>query len=66
MNTIQKEDIILRQTLEYARLSGNIPNSKIIKVKSESFKRTRRPNFTELKWEKVLETDRYKSSENRL
>ena len=66
LSTLKKEDVILRQILEYGRLSGDIANNKIIKVKSEAFKTHRRPSFTEPEWKKVLKTSSQRCSKNRL
>jgi integrase len=55
-STLKKEDVILRQVLEFGRLSGDISSNRVIKIKSETFKANRRPSFTEDEWKKVLKS----------
>ncbi len=66
LSSMQKEDTILRQIIEYGRLSGDISSNKVVKVKSEAFKTNRRPSFTNAEWKEVLKASRYRSSEERL
>ena len=65
-STLKKEDVVLRQILEFGRLSGDITSTKIIKIKSESFKTKRSPSFTEAEWKKVLKTSSQRCSEKKL
>ena len=65
-STLHKEDVVLRKILEHARLSGDIPDTKVVKVKSDPVKDNRKPSFTEAEWKKVLKTSNYRSSEDRL
>ena len=66
LSTLHKEDVVLRQILEHARLSGDIDNNKVIKIKSESFKSSRRPCFTLDEWKKILKVSSYRCSNERL
>ena len=66
LSTLHKEDVVLRQILEHARLSGDIDNNKVIKIKSESFKSSRRPSFTLDEWKKILKVSSYRCSNERL
>ena len=66
LSSMQNEDSILRQVLELGRLSGNISSNRVVKTKSETFKKNRRPSFTNVEWKEVLKASRYRSSEEQL
>ena len=65
-STLHKEDCVLRKILEHSRMAGDIPDTKVIKVKSDPVKDNRRPSISESEWKKVLKESNYRCSEDRL
>ena len=65
-STLHKEDCVLRKIIEHSRLSGDIPQTKVVKVKSDPVKDNRRPSFSEDEWKKVLKESNFRCSVDRL
>ena len=66
LSTLQKEDVVFRQLISYARTCGDISQNKVLEIKSKPFKRNRRSGFNLSEWNLLVKTSKYRCSEKRL